>query len=431
VPEVSNGVHDDCNGVADDGFDVERDPENCGYCGRVCAVPVCIAGHCGEEIEIVSAGSGHTCAKRYGGRVACWGGASDGQLGDGTILDRPIPTEVRECGEDGVCVDADSDGAIDPPAVVSDAVDLALGRDHSCMVRASGAVSCWGDGQCGRLGSGRGGNTSLPLRTQGVSGALRVGAGDWTSCAVLDGGSVACWGIREDQNPADGCGAPRLTAEPVAGVSGVDEVDTGYRYGCARAGGEVFCWGLGQTGQLGDGTTTTRLAPGAAVTGLDDAIAISTGSGHACAVRAGGTVVCWGSDSAGQLGDGMMHADCGGTECSNVPVAVAGLADALLVSAGSGFTCALLRDGTARCWGQNDLGQLGNGGLTAAPTPTPVMNVADARHLSAGAQHACAVLATGGVSCWGNNRGARLGRGGAIPTADEPTPTAAPVLLLP
>jgi alpha-tubulin suppressor-like RCC1 family protein len=124
-----------------------------------------------------------------------------------------------------------------------------------------------------------------------------------------------------------------LLAAPAA-FAGVAEVAAGGEYTCALKGdGTVMCWGFNAFGQLGDGTTINRLEP-VVVKGLTDATAIATGFDHACALKEDGTVECWGANGVGQLGDGT------GTD-RDEPVPVKGLTDATAITTGSDHTCAL------------------------------------------------------------------------------------------
>ena len=147
------------------------------------------------------------------------------------------------------------------------------------------------------------------------------------------------------------------------GAGGVTAVDLGAFYSCALLqDGTVRCWGQNDLGQLGNGTTTNSSTPVAAA-GITGAAAVTAGGFHTCARFPDGTAQCWGRNNAGQLGDPSTL-----TFSSPTPVRVTGITTATSVTAGGFHTCTLLGDGTVRCWGQNDLGQLGNG--TSDPVPT-------------------------------------------------------------
>src|SRR5213594_888893 len=171
----------------------------------------------------------------------------------------------------------------------------------------------------------------------------------------------------------------RFTA---TGVGAVTAVDLGAFYSCALLqDGTVRCWGDNSTGELGDGTTTNASTPGA-VAGIGGAATVTAGGFHTCVRIPDGTIQCWGRNNAGQLGDPATTAFQ-----SPTPVRVAGLS-ATAVTAGGFHTCALPGDGTVRCWGQNDLGQLGNGTIDPTggfnPNPVIVNGITTAVAISAG-----------------------------------------------
>jgi hypothetical protein len=141
------------------------------------------------------------------------------------------------------------------------------------------------------------------------------------------------------------------------------------------------------------------------VSGLSNVVAISGGGWHTCAVLADGSMRCWGRNYNGQLGDGSLSP-------SYTPVQVVGITNAVEVSGAWQHTCARLADGTLRCWGEAANGQLGNGSLLDATTPARVAGISTATAISSGWwHHSCALLSNASVRCWGSNEWGQFGTG--------------------
>jgi len=195
---------------------------------------------------------------------------------------------------------------------------------------------------------------------------------------------------------------PPPTSPPPAVVPVIGRIAAGYEFTCALTSiGGVKCWGDNRLGQLGTGTTSETVIPGAVdVSGLASGVgAIAAGGFHTCALTNGGGVKCWGSNEYGQLGNGT-------TINSSGPVDVAGLSNGVTaISAGWGHTCALTSDGGVKCWGQNPFGGLGDGTNTDSSVPVDVSGLASGvSAIAAGGLHTCALTRTGGVTCWGDGQ---------------------------
>ncbi len=278
---------------------------------------------------------------------------------------------------------------------------------HTCAGPGDGGPGGNGGGGTGGGGGGDGGGDG-----GGSASTGSLAASQGSTCAILNGGSVDCWG--QNQFGELGNGSPEeYSATPVvvkdihtaiALTAGDENAVTADRawpgYACALlAGGSVECWGSDVDGELGDGTTTNSRAVPVEVTGLTNATAISASdvtmntngstAGHTCALTAAGTVYCWGAGYDGQLGNGTKGA---AGEYSATPVQVAGISDAVAIATGATTSCALLADGTVDCWGEQE-------GVVRSATPVPVAG--SFRAIAGSGQSYCGLTASGTVDCWG------------------------------
>jgi alpha-tubulin suppressor-like RCC1 family protein len=257
--------------------------------------------------------------------------------------------------------------------------------------------------------SPRPGPTPVPSDLR--AGATIVTAGLFHTCALRVGGKVACWGQGfSGQVGETGESAISATPVDVPGLANIVGIDAGGLFTCAlRRSGSVWCWGSNGAGELGDGTRGGSHPVPQRVPGIRDAIDLSAGDRHACVVLRNGGVRCWGVNFQGQIGDG--------TKVRRLRrVAVETPSKAAAVSAGGGVTCALLVDATVACWGENNIfGAVGDGGRRDRLVPTAVVGVSGATQVAAGASHACAAIEDGSVRCWGANSFGQVGSGRAGP----------------
>jgi alpha-tubulin suppressor-like RCC1 family protein len=195
---------------------------------------------------------------------------------------------------------------------------VAVGELFACAVRRDRAVECWGWGGRGQLGHiPPDAGSEPPATVTGLAASTQVAAGDAFACALGASGAVACWGADDHGQLGDGGGADATGPRRVPGVDDAVAIAAGAEHACAvRAGGTITCWGDDELGQVGDGTIgggTVRTP--VAVVGIDDAVAVAAGATHTCARRANGALACWGGNAFGQLGDGTTA-----TRLTPVPV---------------------------------------------------------------------------------------------------------------
>lgn len=201
-----------------------------------------------------------------------------------------------------------------------------------------------------------------------------------------------------------------------AGFLVTGQAATGLRHSLVlTADGEVWAWGTNADGQLGDGTTTQRVAP-VLLSGLTGVVQVAAGESHSLAVQADGTVLSWGDNFYGQLGNGTSGTDV----LAATPVA--GLTGFVAVSAGGYHSLALRSDGTVWSWGSNWYGQVGDGSTTQRLTPVQVPGLSQVLAISAGRGHSLALRADGAVFAWGNGSSGQLGLG-SVASSSVPVAT--------
>ncbi len=292
---------------------------------------------------------------------------------------------------------------------LTEASAVSAGGYMGCALLSGGAVGCWGfDGE-GELGNGK----TIVVPPFGMSTATRVlsltnvsalSAGGQHTC-VLRGGAVECWGFNRVGQLGNTTFTDSSIPVAVAGLTNAVSVSSGNFHSCALlADGTVDCWGFNRQGQLGIGNWTRMIPAPSPVVGLTDVVSISAGGSHTCALLSTHTIKCWGDDWVGEIGDGEHG-------WRLTPVQVKGITNAVQVSTGGFHTCALLSGGTVDCWGFNLVGQLGIGSWTDSGVPVAVAGLKGVVSISSGGFHTCALLDSGAIECWGHNDYGQLGNG--------------------
>jgi alpha-tubulin suppressor-like RCC1 family protein len=339
----------------------------------------------------VAVGDTHICALRTDGTIRCIGDDSEGQLGDGALVNTPTAQKT----------------------LITDGAKIEAGFDHACVARTGGAMSCWGSGTWGQLGDGTEPTyQSVPSDVSGVTSPSSFALGLGSTCAAT--GGVSCWGQGFNEQLGDAMydyrDAPyHLTAPLDANVTAVAH---GGFYACATKNDQsLWCWGDNSSGQLGDGTTMEAGVP-VQVTRLPGVVEVAAGWLHTCA-RTASAVECWGEYNEGELGGTPTTP----TDQVAVPIDATTV---LQLALGNAFSCARTTT-EIDCWGRDDEGELGSGGGPSTSTPIAVQLGAVASDLAAYSGHACAIRASdGAVYCWGTNDRGELGDG-TFTQRDVPT----------
>ena len=301
---------------------------------------------------------------------------------------------------------------------------IAVGMSHVCALNDLGEVTCWGDNTLGQLGNSDATVTrsSSPIKILGLS-AVEIFAGRDHTCALIDNGTVNCWGSNSNGQLGTGDTSYPMSVAPrlAVGITNATHITSGAMHACAIVdSGSVKCWGAGAKYRLGlpssygqSDVPTPTIVSG--LSGLT-AVGISAGTSQSCALLSTHAVKCWGDNATGQVGSGTLSV------ASASPLGVSGidgtLASAVQISMGSQHACALLDNGTAKCWGNGGNGRLGNSATSNSATPV-VVKMANAtltgiRSITAGADSTCAIISAGEVVCWGNNATGQLGIGSLV-----------------
>ncbi|KOP64722.1 hypothetical protein AMS62_05215 [Bacillus sp. FJAT-18019] len=235
--------------------------------------------------------------------------------------------------------------------------------------------------------------------------APKLVAGYYHTTSLVSSGEVYSWGYGDRGQLGDGTWYTRTTPVMAKSLNHVIDIHSGVRSSMAlRQDGTVWTWGANENGQLGIGTITNVNAP-AQVAGLSGIKAISGGLGyHGMALSENGTVWTWGKNDNGELGNGT-------TIQQNTPVLVTGLSDVTAIAAGGYYSLALKSDGTVWAWGVNGSGELGDGTTTDRYVPVQVTGLSDVIAIAAGGSHSLAIKQDGTVWAWGSNTYGMLGDG--------------------
>ena len=390
------------------------------------ATPVSVRLGDFEQMIITSSridvGSDHSCVIKFDGKVSCWGRNGVGQLGTNSTTDSLYPVDVR-----------DHTGSVG--TTLENIIQVSLGYQNTCAVNSGGKVLCWGNGSWWRLGNHSQNHQHYPRFVNGINndgrlgGVVGVATGFFHSCAVGTNGQVSCWGSNSLHETGSSQRSHRSrfprtvrTAENGPPLEGIVQavVGGGLTY-TLTSGGKVWCGGGTHRGALENGVSggrssreiypvAVRDSSGVAESTLSDLIQISAGPVNSCALKADGSVYCWGYE----VGGGATGSVDGS---SSYPVATSSLANIKAISQSVGpasilvnTSCVLGVDGNANCWGDNRNRQLPKGVFLETDDIRTIKASLDDKtvldgivEIAAGNSNVCTLMATGKVKCWGHN----------------------------
>lgn len=354
------------------------------------------------------------CAVRDDHTVACWG----------------TPAEKNTYTDETLAPDFTAPRVV---AGLRDVDAIALGSRHACALLLDSTVKCWGDNAMGELGDGTLNDSAIGSLVKGLTGVIEIVAGNKHSCALKNDGTVWCWGSNTQaqlalaspgttsgasgpmdwgvvdldgpgfhQPPAFSGPNASLTPVQIPGIAGASSLAAHGTRTCAVASGEVRCWGATSGGAQAKDAIPTRMP---AFSGV---ISLALGDDHSCAILADGTAKCWGSGRFGQRGDAVGEHYEQYLEAPT-PESGPGLTRLASIAVGGYHTCAFAGTEAGKnglwCWGDDRAGELGDGGTSTQRQPVRVeFGVGGAVNASvaAEAQTTCAV-AGGRLACWGGD----------------------------
>jgi alpha-tubulin suppressor-like RCC1 family protein len=413
--------------------------------------PVAVTGLSG--VKQIETSNYWSMALKNDGTVWTWGGNFTGQLGDGTFVDEHAPQQVpglsgivQIAAGDNHAVALRGDGTIytwgdngyrqlgnsstastsPTPAIVAgvSATAVVAGRDHTAALLADGSVLSWGDNSSGAIGNGELPSSSphttpSAVVAPGNAKLVAVDGGYSHAVALTSAGGVLAWGQDSSGQLGDGGSTPTATPQAVPGLSsGVRQVTTSLYYAsyAVKTDGSLLAWGSNDNGELGDGTTTSPRTAPQPVTGLTGPVAsVAAGGFFGIAAMQDGTVETWGSNVFGNLGDGT-------TTDRDSAATVPGLSNIVAVGASEWSAYAITATGAVYAWGHNNSGQLGIGNETDSPTPVLVPGLTNVVSITGGYDFAIALTAAGTLYAWGSNQDAQFGNG--TQSAGSTTPVA-------
>lgn len=343
----------------------------------------------------LSTGATHTLAIKNDGTLWAWGGNLKGQLGDGTTTNRNIPQQIS----------TDTDWA---------SVSAAYGF-FSTAIKTNGTLWAWGYNIFGQLGDGTTADKLTPVQVGTATDWASVSAGQLHTLAIKTNGTLWAWGENGGGGALGDGGLVASSQNPIQIGSDTDwkKVYAGHQYSMSlKKDSTLWVWGANPFGQLGDGTNMTKKIPTLIGSMNDKWIEVAMKNKHSMALSANGTIWTTGDNTYGQLGDG--------TTTSKLSFTQIGVSTWKKIAAGASHSLAINTDGTLWSWGYNVLGQLGDGSYTDKHSPVLTDTISSWVFIDGGSNHSIVHNTDKELWTWGSNGYGELGDGSIVNSRTSP-----------
>ena len=343
---------------------------------------------CQAATPKIAAGSQYTVILKGDGTLWAWGYNQDGELGDGTVVNRHSPVQIG----------TDTNWR---------QIAVSGGGDHTVALKNDGTLWAWGYNNEGQLGDGTFVDRRSPVQIGTDTDWTQISAGAYHTVALKNDGTLWAWGYNNEGQLGDGTFVDRRSPVQIGTDTDWTQISTdGHHTVAMKSNATLWAWGRNDYGQLGDGTFVDRRSP--VQIGTDtDWTQISAGGFHTMALKNDGTLWAWGKNDEGELGDGTMVD-------RRSPVQIGNNSDWAQISAGGFYTTAVKNDGTLWAWGYNNEGELGDGTFVDRHSPGQIGTDTDWTQISAGGYHTLAMKSDGMLWAWGYNQYGQVGDGTVV-----------------